>query len=56
MPRSILVLPPINESMDVNVTYSWLTTASQPIAEKGFYVYPVAVMDLNQKLDSSGNE
>ena len=45
MPRSILVLPPINESVDVNATYSWLTTASQPIAEKGFYVYPVAVMD-----------
>lgn len=45
MPRSILVLPPINESVDVNATYSWLTTATRPIAEKGFYVYPVAVMD-----------
>jgi len=38
MPRSILVLLPINESVDVNATYSWLATASQPIAEKGFYV------------------
>jgi len=45
MPRSILVLPPINESVDVKATYSWLTTAARPIAEKGFYVYPVAVMD-----------
>ena len=45
MPRSILVLPPINESVDVNATYSWLTTASRPIAEKGFYVYPVAIVD-----------
>ncbi|MFK7860469.1 MAG: DUF799 domain-containing protein [Granulosicoccus sp.] len=45
MPRSILILPPINESIDVNATYSWLTTASVPVAEKGFYVFPVAVVD-----------
>lgn len=45
MPRSILVLPPINESVDVNATYSWLTTASEPIGEQGYYVFPVAVVD-----------
>ena len=45
MPRSILVLPPINESVDVNATYSWLTTASEPIGEKGYYVFPVAIVD-----------
>ncbi|MFK7996028.1 MAG: DUF799 domain-containing protein [Granulosicoccus sp.] len=45
MPRSILILPPINESVDLNASYSWLTTASRPVAEKGFYVFPVAVID-----------
>jgi len=45
MPRSILVLPPINESVDVNAPYSWMTTASMPIAEQGYYVFPVAVID-----------
>ena len=45
MPRSILVLPPVNESVDVNASYSWLTTASEPIAEQGYYVFPVAIVD-----------
>lgn len=45
MPRSILVFPPINESVDVNAPYSWVTTASMPIAEQGYYVFPVAVID-----------
>lgn len=45
MPQSILVLPPVNESMDVNAPYSWLTTATMPIAEQGFYVFPVAIID-----------
>lgn len=44
MPRSILVLPPVNESVDAGATYSYLTTVSQPIAEQGYYVYPVAVI------------
>ena len=45
MPRSILVFPPVNESLDVNASYSWLTTASEPIAEQGYYVFPVAIVD-----------
>jgi hypothetical protein len=45
MPRSILVLPPVNESVDVNAPYSWVTTATMPIAEQGYYVFPVAVID-----------
>jgi len=43
-PRSILVLPPINESNDVAGTYSYLSTVTMPIAELGYYVFPVAVM------------
>jgi len=45
MPRSILILPPVNESVDVNASYSWLTTVSRPVAEQGFYVFPVAIVD-----------
>lgn len=45
MPRSILVFPPVNESVDVIASYSWLTTATRPIAERGYYVYPVAIVD-----------
>ena len=44
-PRSILVLPPLNQSTDVLGPYSYLSTVSRPLAEHGFYVYPVAVID-----------
>jgi hypothetical protein len=44
-PRSILVLPPLNESTDVIAPYSVLTTISQPLAELGYYVFPVVMVD-----------
>ncbi len=44
-PRSILVLPPLNESTSVEGTYSYLSTVTQPLAELGYYVFPVAVVD-----------
>lgn len=45
MPRSILVLPPLNESLDADAPGSWLTTVSEPLAERGYYVFPVALVD-----------
>lgn len=48
-PRSILVLPPLNNSVAVNATYSWLTTATAPLAEVGYYVFPVAMVDAFMK-------
>ena len=45
MPQSILVLPPQNESVVVEAPYIYLSTITEPIAEKGYYVYPVAVID-----------
>jgi hypothetical protein len=48
-PRSILVLPPINESTDTRGTYGYLSTVSWPLAEMGYYVYPVAVVDQYMK-------
>ena len=44
-PRSILVLPPLNESTAVEGTYGYLSTVTQPIAERGYYVFPVEVVD-----------
>lgn len=44
-PRSILVLPPLNESTAVEGTYSYLSTVSRPLAERGYYVFPVEVLD-----------
>ena len=44
-PRSILVLPPLNNSPDMRATYSFLSTVTQPLAESGYYVFPVALVD-----------
>jgi hypothetical protein len=44
-PRSIVVLPPLNESTAVEATYGYLSTVTYPLAEMGYYVFPVAVVD-----------
>lgn len=44
-PRSIVVLPPLNNSPDVKATYSMLSQVSYPLAEAGYYVLPVALVD-----------
>jgi hypothetical protein len=44
-PRSILLLPPLNDTSDVQATYGMLSQMTQPVAEAGYYVVPVAVMD-----------
>lgn len=45
MPRSVLVLPPTNDSIEVEAPYVYLSTVTQPLAEAGYYVFPVAVVD-----------
>jgi len=49
MPRSILVLPPANESTEVMAPYIYLSTITRPLAERGYYVFPVAVIDALMK-------
>ncbi|HXA45849.1 MAG TPA: GNA1162 family protein [Candidatus Angelobacter sp.] len=44
-PRSIVVLPPLNDSTDIKGTYSYLSTVTRPLAEMGYYVFPVAEVD-----------
>lgn len=40
-PRSILVVPAANKSLDVDAPNYLLTTLTMPLAEKGYYVFPV---------------
>lgn len=43
-PKSILVLPPQNQSPEVDASYGVLSQVSFPLAEGGYYVFPVAVV------------
>ena len=40
-PRSILVVPVINRTVDVTAPDYFLATISRPIGERGYYVFPV---------------
>ncbi|MDR3432209.1 MAG: DUF799 domain-containing protein [Rouxiella aceris] len=44
-PHSILVLPPVNKSPDINATHSFLSQTTKPLSEAGYYVFPVAVVE-----------
>jgi hypothetical protein len=50
--RSIAVLPPINQTRHIDATYNCLSTVTKPLAELGYYVFPVAVID--QYLKANG--
>lgn len=58
MPKSILVLPPVNDSPDVKASYSYWTTVTVPVAEAGYYVFPMALVDHMFKENgvSNGND
>ena len=51
-PTSILVLPPINATPDVAATPSVMAQMTQPLAESGYYVLPVSLVD--ETLKSNG--
>ncbi|MES2018101.1 MAG: GNA1162 family protein [Pseudomonadota bacterium] len=40
-PRSVLVVPVINRSVDVDAPDYFLSSITRPIAERGYYVFPV---------------
>ena len=44
-PVSMLVLPPLNETPEVAATYGVLSQVTLPLAEAGYYVLPVSLMD-----------
>lgn len=43
-PASMVVLPPINESPEVNAGYGVMAHAALPLAEAGYYVFPVTLV------------
>ena len=44
-PRSIVVLPPVNTSPEVTAGYTVLSQVTYPLAEAGYYVLPVALVE-----------
>ncbi len=50
-PRSILVVPTVNKTLDVDAPNYVLSTLPVPLAEKGYYIFPVntAKMVLEQE-------
>ncbi|MCQ8179765.1 DUF799 domain-containing protein [Methylomonas sp. SURF-1] len=45
-PRSIVVVPVVNESPEVTANSVFITTITQPLAERGYYVFPVYLTDM----------
>ena len=44
-PVSLLVMPPVNESPDIKATPAVWAQATRPLAEAGYYVLPVTLVD-----------
>lgn len=44
-PTSMLILPPVNNTNEVKATHGVLAQATQPLAEAGYYVLPVGLVD-----------
>lgn len=45
-PRSIVVAPVVNESPEVTANSVFITSITQPLAERGYYVFPVYLTDM----------
>lgn len=45
-PRSIVVVPVVNESPEVTANSVFITSITQPLAERGYYVFPVYLTDM----------
>jgi hypothetical protein len=43
-PKSLLVLPPVNKTPEVQASYSVLSHVTRPLAESGYYVMPVTLV------------
>jgi hypothetical protein len=54
-PRSILVVPAINKSVEVNAPDYFLTTIARPLAERGYYVFPVHLVKRLMEDDGLGD-
>jgi hypothetical protein len=52
---SVVIIPPINNSPDVRATYSVLSRLTVPLAEAGYYVFPVSLVDSTFKQNGVAN-
>ena len=43
--RSIVVLPPLNQTPEISAPYELYSSITRPLADRGYYVYPVAIVD-----------
>lgn len=44
-PASILILPPVNDSTSAKASYGMMSQMTLPLAESGYYVMPVTLVD-----------
>lgn len=44
MPQSIVVVPPLNHTAEVRASDAFLSTVTTPLAERGYYVFPVVLV------------
>lgn len=51
-PRSVLVVPALNATVDVDAADYFVSTISRPIAERGYYVFPAHMV--KRLLDDEG--
>jgi hypothetical protein len=54
-PRSMLIVPVVNHSVDVDAPDYFLSTISRPIAERGYYVFPVNLVKRVMEDDGLGD-
>ena len=45
-PRSIVVVPVVNDTTEIRASPVFVSTITQPLAERGYYVFPVYLTDL----------
>jgi hypothetical protein len=45
-PRSIVVVPALNETTAIDAEPVYMTTVARPLAERGFYVFPVYLTEM----------
>ena len=54
-PRSILVVPVVNNSNETDAADYFLTTIAFPLAERGFYVFPTNLVKRTMEADGLGD-
>jgi hypothetical protein len=54
-PKSLLIVPVVNRSVDVDAPDYFLSTISRPVAERGYYVFPVHLVKRLMEDDGLGD-